>query len=87
MYLAQEGKKAPEAKVLTGFGGAGVLEIVDDYQTDTYRAVYTLKFSDFVYVLHVFQKKSRRGKATPGADVELIKQRLKAAQDDYAGRQ
>ena len=87
LYRAQEGKKAPEAKVLTGFGGAGVLEIVDDYQTDTYRAVYTVKFSDLVYVLHVFQKKSRKGKATPKRDIELIKHRLKLAEEHYAARQ
>lgn len=86
LYLAQKGEKAPEAKVLTGFGGAGVLEIVDYYRTDTYRAAYTVKFSDSVYVLHVFQKKSRKGKATPRADIELIRQRLKAAEEDYATR-
>ena len=86
LYIAQTGGKAPEAKVLTGFGAAGVLEIVDDYRTDTYRAVYTVRFSDFVYVLHAFQKKSRKGKSTPRADMELIKRRLKVAEEDYATR-
>ena len=87
LYAAQRGQKAPEAKLLTGFGGAGVLEIVDDYRTDTYHAVYTVKFSDLVYVLHVFQKKSKKGNATPKADIELLKHRLKAAAEDYAKRQ
>jgi phage-related protein len=85
LYAAQRGGKAPEAKVLTGFGGAGVLEIVDDYRTDTYRAVYTVKFSDIVYVLHVFQKKSRKGNTTSKAEIELIRRRLRdAAEDDTA---
>jgi phage-related protein len=86
LYIAQKGGKSSEAKVLTGFGGAGVLEIVEDYRTDTYRAAYTVKFSSLLYVLHVFQKKSRKGKATPKAEIELIKQRLKAAEADYATR-
>jgi phage-related protein len=87
LYLAQKGQKAAKAKVLNGFGGAGVLEIVDDYQSDTYRAVYTVKFSDLVYVLHVFQKKSKKGNATPKADIELVRNRLKVAVEDYATRQ
>jgi len=87
LYLAQKGEKAPEAKVLTGFGGGGVLEIVDDYQTDTYRAVYTLKFADLVYVLHAFKKKSTRGRVTPKRDIEVIKKRLKVAEEDSAERQ
>lgn len=87
LYAAQRGQKASEAKVLTGFGGAGVLEIVDDHGTDTYRAVYTVKFSDLVYVLHVFQKKFKKGNATPKADMKLVKHRLKAAEEDYANRQ
>lgn len=87
LYQAQTGVKAQAAKVLAGFGGAGVLEIVDDYQTDTYRAVYTLKFSELVYVLHAFQKKSKKGVATPKSEIRLIKQRLKVAEEDYAMRQ
>jgi phage-related protein len=86
LYAAQRGQKAPKAKVLSGFGGAGVLEIVDDYRSDTYRAVYTVKFSDLVYVLHVFQKKSKKGLATPKAEIELVRHRLKAAEKDYAKR-
>jgi phage-related protein len=73
---AQEGKKHPMAKPLRGFGDAQVLEIVDDYNTDTYRAVYTVRFSDAVYVLHAFEKKSRKGVETPKREIELVKKRL-----------
>jgi phage-related protein len=87
LYQAQIRGKAPSAKPLAGFGGAGVLEIVEDYKTDTYRAVYTLKFSESVYVLHAFQKKSKKGIATPKPDIDLIKRRLRAAEEDYKTRQ
>lgn len=87
LYQAQVGRKAPSAKPLRGFGGAGVLEIVEDQQTDTYRAVYTVKFSEFVYVLHAFQKKSKKGIATPKPDIDLIKRRLRAAEEDFKIRQ
>lgn len=83
LYQAQLGLKAVSAKPLRGFGGAGTLEIVEDYRTDTYRAVYTVKFSEFVYVLHAFQKKSKKGIATPKPDVDLIKKRLSIAAEDY----
>lgn len=86
LYKAQEGLKAPEAKVLSGFDGSGVLEIVDDFQGDTYRAVYTVKFSDLVYVLHAFQKKSKKGSATPKREMQLIKKRLRDAEEDYGVR-
>jgi phage-related protein len=79
LHLAQEGKKHLQAKVLKGFGGAGVLEVVDDHMGDTYRAVYTVKIADAVYVLHCFQKKSTKGIATPKHEIELIHERLKAA--------
>ena len=85
-YQAQLGHKPASAKPLAGFGGASVLEIVDDFQTDTYRAVYTVKFADAVYVLHAFQKKSKRGIATPKAEIDLIKSRLKLAEEDYKDR-
>lgn len=84
VYLAQTGKKHPDAKPLQGFGGASVLEVVEDYRGDTYRAVYTVRFVEAVYVLHVFQKKSRRGFATPKPDLDLIKERLKRAQEFHA---
>lgn len=86
LYKAQKGLKAPEAKVLSGFDGAGVLEIVDDFQGDTYRAVYTVKFSHLVYVLHAFQKKSKKGSATPNREMQLIKKRLRDAEEDYEVR-
>ncbi len=81
--LAQAGGKHPDAKVLSGFGSAGVLEVVEDHQGDTYRAVYTVKFAGWVYVLHCFQKKSKSGIATPKPDMDLITTRLKAAKQDF----
>jgi phage-related protein len=83
---AQIGRKSPSAKPLGGFGSAGVLEIVEDHQTDTYRAVYTVKFAELVYVLHAFQKKSRKAIATPKPDMDAIKKRLRAAEEDYKMR-
>jgi phage-related protein len=83
LWNAQLGLKAPYVKPLKGFGGAGVLEIVDDFDGDTYRAVYTVRFARMVYVLHAFQKKSKRGVATPRAELELIELRLKRAREDY----
>src|SRR5271156_6135109 len=83
LWEAQIGGKAPYAKPLKGFGDAGVLEIVDDFDSDTFRAVYTVRFAKVVYVLHAFQKKSKRGAATPKAELNLIDQRLKRAREDY----
>jgi phage-related protein len=83
LWDAQQGFKAPFAKPLKGFRGAGVLEIVDDFDGDTYRAVYTVRFSGVVYVLHAFQKKSKHGIATPKTELALIEQRLKRAREDY----
>jgi phage-related protein len=83
LYLAQIGMRAPKAKPLHGFGGAGVLEVVEDFRGDAYRAVYTVKFRGIVFVLHAFQKKSKRGMQTPKADIEIIQTRLKAAADAY----
>lgn len=84
LYLAQGGGKHPDAKPLRGFGGAAVREIVIDHDRATFRVVYTVAFAHAVYVLHAFQKKSRRGVATPTADVELIRQRLRRAEEHYA---
>ncbi|MDP2016193.1 MAG: type II toxin-antitoxin system RelE/ParE family toxin [Hydrogenophaga sp.] len=81
--LAQAGGKHQDAKAMTGFGSAGVLEVVEDHQGDTYRAVYTVKFAGWVYVLHCFQKKSKSGIATPKPDMDLINTRLKAAKQDF----
>jgi len=80
----QQGKKPASAKPLKGFKGAGVLEVIEDYRTDTYRAVYTIKFADTVYVLHCFQKKSKKGIETPKQDIRLVERRLKAAEEHYA---
>jgi len=83
LWDAQIGGKAPYTKPLKGFGDAAVLEIVDDFDGDTFRAVYTVRFAEVIYVLHAFQKKSRRGIATPKAELDLIEQRLKRAREDY----
>ena len=86
LYLAQLGLKYHSTKPLKGFGSAGVLEVVEDFDGDTYRAVYTVKFTDAVYVLHVFQKKAKRGSETPKLVKELIKQRFKLAEADHQKR-
>ena len=86
LYTAQRGGKHPDAKVLSGFGGAGVLEVIKDYRGDTFRAVYTLKYAGTLYVLHAFQKKSKSGRATPRRDIELIKQRLREAEQIAGGK-
>jgi phage-related protein len=80
---AQAGGKHLDAKPLQGFGGAGVLEIVEDDDGKTYRAVYTVKFAGAVYVLHAFQKKSTQGISTPHREIDLIKARLKRAEEHY----
>jgi phage-related protein len=84
--LAQFGAKHPKAKPWKG-QGSGVFEIVEDHRGDTYRAVYTVRFADVVYVLHAFQKKSKSGIKTPKEDVNLIAERLKRAQEDYESRE
>jgi phage-related protein len=86
LYVAQTGGKHPAAKPLKGggaFKGGGVLEVVDDFDGNTYRAVYTVRFAGVVYALHAFQKKSKKGIATPQSEIERIKSRLKAAKEDY----
>ena len=80
LSLAQIGDRDDAAKVLKGFGGAGVLEVVEDDIGGTYRAVYTVKFAQAVFVLHCFQKKSKSGIATPRADMDIIHARLKVAE-------
>ncbi len=80
LYLAQIGSKHDQAKPLKGFGSAGVLEIIEDWEGNTYRAVYTVRLARHVFVLHVFQKKSKRGVATPGKDMDLIRERWKVAE-------
>lgn len=79
LRLAQEGLKDPSAKPLKGFGGASVLEVVEDFDGNTYRAVYTVKLRSGIYVLHCFQKKSKSGIATAKRDLDLIQRRLNIA--------
>jgi phage-related protein len=89
LHVAQMGGKHRDTKPLGGdpaFRGSGVLEVVDDYDGDTYRAVYTVRYRELVYVLHCFQKKSKHGIATPQQDIERVKRRLKVADDDYTRR-
>lgn len=82
LYLAQLGDKHPDAKPLKGFSGAGVVEIVEDFSSDSYRAVYTVKFDDAVYILHVFRKKSTHGTSTaPKEEIEKVKARLKVVEE------
>ncbi|WP_028081461.1 type II toxin-antitoxin system RelE/ParE family toxin [Solimonas soli] len=78
--FAQRGDRHDAAKALKGFGGSGVLEIVEDDAGGTYRAVYTVRFAEAVFVLHCFQKKSKSGIATPKEDIEIIRVRLKVAE-------
>src|SRR5580698_3890356 len=85
LEVAQFGGKHASAKPWKG-EGAGVLEIVEDYRGDTYRAVYTVKFESAAYVLHAFQKKSPKGIKTAQTDVELVSRRLKVAREDYEAR-
>lgn len=85
LHLAQHGGKHAQAKPLKGFGSAGVLEVVEDDDGNTYRAVYTVCFGNAIYVLHCFQKKSHKGIATPKHDLDLIRDRLKLAQQHAEG--
>jgi phage-related protein len=85
LHLAQVGSKHCQAKPLGGFHGAGVLEVVEDHLGDTYRAVYTINIGDSVYVLHCFKKKSTKGSQTPKPDMDLIRNRIKAAQAHAKG--
>jgi phage-related protein len=83
LHLAQIGQKHVDAKPLRGFGGASVLEVVEDHVGDTFRGVYTVQFKGAVYVLHAFQKKSKTGIKTAKRDSELIRERLKRAEEHY----
>jgi len=81
LHLAQLGEKSPAAKPLRGFTGAGVLEVVEAFEGNAYRAVYTVRFASGVYALHAFQKKSHRGIATDRRDIELVEKRLREAEE------
>ena len=87
LYAAQCGEEYPSVKALKGFGGRAVLEIVAPHEGDTWRTVYTVRFQAVVYVLHAFQKKSKKGIATTQKELELVKRRLAAAEQDYRERQ
>ncbi len=86
LFAAQKGEMPPIAKPLKGFGGAGVLELIEDDRAGTYRAAYTVRFGTAIYVLHVFQKKSKQGIGTPAHEMNLIKERLKRAEEIHAER-
>jgi phage-related protein len=81
LYAVQLGETPPIAKPLRGFGGAGVVELIEDDAGGTYRAVYTVRYATAIYVLHVFQKKSKRGRETPQRDIDLIKERMRRAEE------
>ena len=83
--VAQLGGKHPHAKPWKGEGG-GVFEVVEDFSGDTYRAIYTVRFAEVIYVLHAFQKKSTKGIATAASDIAMIKARLRLARTDYDAR-
>ena len=87
LYQAQSGEKSSDAKPLKGFGSASVIEVVEDHRGDTFRAVYTVRFANAVYVLHCFQKKSRHGMVTAKADLDLIQERLRVAEAHARGEQ
>jgi phage-related protein len=86
LYFAPRGEKHQAAKPLKGFGDAAVLEVVEDWDRSTYRAVYTVRFTAAVYVLHVFEKKSKRGPETPARDLALVRSRLKLAEREAGSR-
>lgn len=86
LYAAQSGDTDPSAKPMKGFGGTKVMEIVAPFGGDTWRITYTAHFRDVIYVLHAFQKKSKSGISTPKKEIDLIRQRLAAAQQDYEMR-
>ena len=86
LHLAQSGAKHADAKPLRGFKGAGVLEVMEEHNGNAFRAVYTVRFADSVYVLHAFQTKSKKGIATPRSEIDLVKERLKRAEQDHAQR-
>ena len=87
LYAAQQGETDPSVRPLRGFGGASVVEIVEDHAGDTWRAVYTVRYAESIYVLHAFQKKSKSGIATPKKEIDLIRQRLAEADRLHRERQ
>jgi phage-related protein len=86
IYAAQKGERDPASRPMKGFSGANVLEIVAPFDGDTFRAIYTVRLKDVIYVLHAFQKKSKTGRATPKREIELIHRRLAVAERDHEER-
>jgi phage-related protein len=86
LWVAQQGGRHRDVKALRGFGGAGVLEMIADFSGDTYRAVYTVRFAEAIYVLHAFMKKSKSGISTPRSEIDLIGARLKYAEMLHRGQ-
>ena len=86
LHEVQQGSEPYSAKALKGFGGRHILELIENHDGDTYRAVYTVRFEGIVYVLHCFQKKSVKGAATPRKDIDLIRSRLQLAEADFEAR-
>lgn len=86
LFLAQKGQQHGAAKVLKGFGSAGLIEIIDSDASGTYRVVYTVQMTEVIFVLHSFQKKSKQGIKTPQKDIDLIHSRLKLAIEIYKVR-
>jgi len=86
LYRAQVGERHPVAKTMKGFAGGSVLELVGRHDGNAYRAVYTVRFAEEVYVLHAFQKKSKKGLATPKSEIDRVRRRLRAAERDYLDR-
>lgn len=86
-YAAQDGEIDPGAKPLRGFGGGSIVEIIANHRGDTWRAVYTVRFAEGIYVLHAFQKKSKSGIATPQKEIDLIRRRLAEAERLHRGKQ
>jgi phage-related protein len=86
LFRAQEGERHPSAKMMKGFGGGSVVEIVQNNDGNTFRSVYTVRFAEEVYVLHAFQKKSKKGVTTPRSHIDLIKRRPRKAEEDYRRR-
>lgn len=87
LYAAQDGETDPAAKPMRGFGGGSIVEIIANHRGDTWRAVYTVRFAEAIYVLHAFQKKSKHGIATIKHDIELIRRRLAEAERLHRERQ
>lgn len=87
LYAAQQGDTDPAARPLKGFGGTRVMEIVDRFEGNAYRAVYSTQFTEILYVLHAFQKKSKKGRATPRMEIDMVRRRLAEAERHHRARQ